>query len=498
MFDDHGEGGTFALYSLLCRHLGIIPGLSGKPTLEDRGLERYSVYPTRVQHEQCSPAARIRAFFRNSGAAQMVLLLVVVLMTSLVIGDGVLTPEQTVLGAFGAIQVKAPSFPQHSIAGIAMAVLAVIFLLQPLGTARIGFMYAPIVFLWFTFNIINGIHNIAVFYPAIFKVISPYYLYVFFRDHPTTAWQQGATIFLCLTGAEASYADLGHFSRPAIRLAFLGVLYPTVILTYFGQAAWLIKHPEGFATSFFLSVPWNTGDFWIVVKQSMALSCFPRMKMIHTSTKVTGQMWVPAAMVFMMAFAIGAARFFELLGRDPESNGLLETERHVPLRRLPGIGLLYTDHVGEEHAPTVLSVFVRRLHALPETTVLIKIRQMPVSSVSREERLIARAISGFPDMFEVVARYGYMDKVSQGPEFVADLVKQLELLGKVFDDEERERVTYTILDAKLKGTGTWYSFKRNFVDWIYAPFAQLVSVKTSETWGIPHDALIELGIIMPL
>jgi len=86
-----------------------------------------------------------------------------------VIGDGILTPAQTVLGAFGALAVKAPGFTQSTIAGISMAVLALLFLAQPLGTHRIGSFYAPIMLIWFAFNAIVGIHNIHVYYPGIFK-----------------------------------------------------------------------------------------------------------------------------------------------------------------------------------------------------------------------------------------------------------------------------------------------------------------------------------------
>jgi KUP system potassium uptake protein len=87
-----------------------------------------------------------------------------------VIGDGILTPAQTVLGAFGALKVKAPGITQSTIAGISIAVLALLFLAQPLGTHRIGSFYAPIMLIWFALNAVVGIHNINAFYPAIFKV----------------------------------------------------------------------------------------------------------------------------------------------------------------------------------------------------------------------------------------------------------------------------------------------------------------------------------------
>ncbi|DBA81139.1 TPA: Potassium transporter, variant 3 [Trebouxia sp. C0005] len=654
--DDHGEGGTFALYSLLCRFIGINPGLKGKPTADDLSLLRYST--SRGQYARqgiaAGPAPKktllrrmgtgdtiapaLRKLFRSSRVAQTLLLLLVLMMTAMVIGDGVLTPAQTVLGAFGAISVKAPSFPQSSIAGISMGVLALLFAVQPLGSQYLGDVYAPILLLWFLLQIVVGIHNIAVFAPWIGKAINPYYLYRFFTSGVSAdlAWRSTATIFLCITGAEASYADMGHFTRKSIRIAFVGILYPSVMISYFGQSAWLIKNPGSYATSFFASIPWGHGFFYFyfvvtvlaacvasqtmisaaysIVRQSMALRCFPRMKVIHTSTKVAGQIWIPAVTVFIGAFTIAAVGIFQnsialgfsygvcvstlMMGTDllialtmivvwelplicpilfllffgfidsifwtanltkiplggwfavavaasvclfsyiwflgtslkrqyavehEENYSDVMSPRSQPaqlapalstiyqnvqagydLTRLPGLGLFYSEQNDERHCPTVLAKFVRRLNALPELSAIVTVRSVPVSSVSPQERLLLRDVPNCPGVVQCIVRYGYQDKVSQGDTFLAALLKEVDRQGALdINSLCQDRVMYVILSSKLsgdrRGNPTVASvLKAGFVNWVYAPLAQILSISVSENWDLPQDRTLQMGVSLAI
>ncbi|KAL0020389.1 hypothetical protein WJX79_003616 [Trebouxia sp. C0005] len=620
--DDHGEGGTFALYSLLCRFIGINPGLKGKPTADDLSLLRYST--SRGQYARqgiaAGPAPKktllrrmgtgdtiapaLRKLFRSSRVAQTLLLLLVLMMTAMVIGDGVLTPAQTVLGAFGAISVKAPSFPQSSIAGISMGVLALLFAVQPLGSQYLGDVYAPILLLWFLLQIVVGIHNIAVFAPWIGKAINPYYLYRFFTSGVSAdlAWRSTATIFLCITGAEASYADMGHFTRKSIRIAFVGILYPSVMISYFGQSAWLIKNPGSYATSFFASIPWGHGFFYFY------------FVVIHTSTKVAGQIWIPAVTVFIGAFTIAAVGIFQnsialgfsygvcvstlMMGTDllialtmivvwelplicpilfllffgfidsifwtanltkiplggwfavavaasvclfsyiwflgtslkrqyavehEENYSDVMSPRSQPaqlapalstiyqnvqagydLTRLPGLGLFYSEQNDERHCPTVLAKFVRRLNALPELSAIVTVRSVPVSSVSPQERLLLRDVPNCPGVVQCIVRYGYQDKVSQGDTFLAALLKEVDRQGALdINSLCQDRVMYVILSSKLsgdrRGNPTVASvLKAGFVNWVYAPLAQILSISVSENWDLPQDRTLQMGVSLAI
>ncbi|DBB14587.1 hypothetical protein WJX82_006291 [Trebouxia sp. C0006] len=654
--DDHGEGGTFALYSLLCRFIGINPGLKGKPTADDLSLLRYST--SRGQYARqgiaAGPAPKktllkrmgtgntfapaLRKLFRTNRVAQTLLLLLVLMMTAMVIGDGVLTPAQTVLGAFGAISVKAPSFPQSSIAGISIGVLALLFAVQPLGSQYLGGVYAPILLLWFLLQIVVGIHNIAIFAPWIGKAINPYYLYRFFTSGVSAdlAWRSTASIFLCITGAEASYADMGHFTRKSIRIAFVGILYPSVMISYFGQSAWLIKNPSGYATSFFASIPWGDAFFYFyfvvavlaacvasqtmisaaysIVRQSMALRCFPRMKVIHTSTKVAGQIWIPAVTVFIGAFTIAAVGIFQnsialgfsygvcvstlmmgtdllialamivvwelplicpilflllfgfidsifwtanltkiplggwfavtvaaavclfsyiwFLGTNLKRQYAVEHEENYSdvisprsqaaqlapalstiyqnvqagydLTLLPGLGLFYSEQNDEHHCPTVLAKFVRRLNALPQLSVIVTVRNVPVSSVSPEERLLLRDVPNCPGLVQCIVRYGYQDKVSQGDPFLTALLKEVDRQG-AFDINSlcQDRVIYVILSSKLSGSRSGNPTAANvlkvgFVNWVYGPLAQILSISVSENWDLPQDRTLQMGVSLAI
>ncbi|KAK9808702.1 hypothetical protein WJX72_002233 [[Myrmecia] bisecta] len=335
--DDSGEGGTFALYSLLCRMAKLTPGNADGLDPEDLKLSRYSSARdvTSKKHKGCSSwvQANLQQLLQTSKAAQQTLLIVVLAMTSMVLGDGVLTPAQSVLGAIYGLQVKKPALSSGVIVGVSCAIIILIFAAQRFGTAKIGFSFSPIVILWFLLNIIISGYNTHMFYPTIYKAISPHYAYRFFAQNRHTGWRELAGIFLAITGAEALYADIGHFSRTAIQISFTCIAYPSLVITYFGQAAWLTAHPDQVGSTFYASIPWGDGFYWFmftiataaaciasqamisavftIVTQSMSLGCFPRLTVIHTSKKVTGQIYVPEVNFVMMIATVVVVAIFK-------------------------------------------------------------------------------------------------------------------------------------------------------------------------------------------
>eukprot|EP00877_Chromochloris_zofingiensis_P013393 jgi/Chrzof1/8307/Cz03g05190.t1 len=230
--DDNGEGGTFALYSLLCRAIGIGP-FGQSLSIDYSTMESYSsnMYDDSAPPPRwcCSIHSRVgialRNYYRRSKVHQVALLVVVVLATAMVVGDGVLTPSISVLSAVSGLTL-ATNISNSTVVGITIAILVVLFGLQPLGTAKISAVFAPIVLTWFISNAAIGFYNLSLHGWGTFAVLSPHYaVLVFVRDFKT-AWHMLGGVTLCITGAEAMYADLGHFSVKAVRVRWCDVLLP--------------------------------------------------------------------------------------------------------------------------------------------------------------------------------------------------------------------------------------------------------------------------------
>jgi KUP system potassium uptake protein len=332
--DDHGEGGTFALYSLIARHAHIATPATGTPNSSDMVLSRYTSNQMIEGAQKRKPAnlgERVALTLRGSKVLKSLLLGVVLLATSMILGDGVLTPAISVIGAVVGIQVAAPSITTGAIVGITCAILIVLFCFQRFGTSKVGFTFAPIVLTWYAANVMINLYNIIIYYPAIFKALSPHYLFLFFIRNGFQGWFYLGGTLLCITGTEAIYADMGHFSKTAIRMSFLLIAYPALVITYLGQAAYLMINPDNYSTVFYSCIP--TPVYWpmfviavlaaivasqamisgafSIVKQSIALGCFPRVKVVHTSGTVEGQIYVPFINWMLMVLTVAVVAGFQ-------------------------------------------------------------------------------------------------------------------------------------------------------------------------------------------
>ncbi|MDH6592462.1 KUP system potassium uptake protein [Variovorax sp. TBS-050B] len=240
-----------------------------------------------------------------------VLLLVGIFGTSLFYGDGVITPAISVLSAVEGLEVVSPHF-KHYVLPITLVVLFGLFVVQKRGTAGIGRFFGPITLTWFIAIAVLGVTQI-VQHPEILKAISPWFALKFIWDNPGTSFiLLGATV-LCVTGAEALYADLGHFGKRPIRVAWFTVVMPALTLNYFGQGALLLENPEAVKNPFFMMAPeWAliplvllatsatviasqaliTGAF-SVTRQVIQLGYLPRLNIEHTSVRTAGQIYIP-------------------------------------------------------------------------------------------------------------------------------------------------------------------------------------------------------------
>jgi KUP system potassium uptake protein len=267
--DNHGEGGTAALLALASN------AVKDKPVLRRR------------------------------------LLVVGMFGAALFYGDGVITPAISVLSAVEGMEIVSPAFTQYVIP-LTLGILLLLFIVQKRGTAGIGKFFGPITLLWFVAIAVLGALQIAD-NPAILKALSPHYALLFMWDSPGTAFLILGAIVLCVTGAEALYADMGHFGKRPIQLAWFYVVMPALTLNYFGQGALLLSTPEAVQNPFYLMMPeWAllpmvglatlatviasqaliSGAF-STTKQIIQLGYLPRLHMVHTSIKETGQIYIP-------------------------------------------------------------------------------------------------------------------------------------------------------------------------------------------------------------
>ena len=252
---------------------------------------------------------------------------------SLFFGDSMITPAISVLSAVEGVKVAAPSV-SGLVIPITVAIIVVLFLVQRLGTGAVGRVFGPVMAVWFTVLGVLGVRGIAT-HPVILEALSPSYAIGFLFGHFGTAFFSLTAVVLAVTGAEALYADMGHFGRPPIRRAWLLVVFPACVLNYLGQGALILGHPASIRNPFFLLAPgWArlpmvflatvatviasqaviSGAF-SVAHQAGQLGYLPRLRIQYTSEELMGQIYVPwinwlllvAVLTLVLAFRTSAA-----------------------------------------------------------------------------------------------------------------------------------------------------------------------------------------------
>ncbi|MFC7407601.1 potassium transporter Kup [Hydrogenophaga atypica] len=240
-----------------------------------------------------------------------VLLVIGIFGTSLFYGDGVITPAISVLSAVEGLEVVSPAFRQY-VVPITLVVLFVLFAVQKRGTGGIGKFFGPITLVWFFTIAALGVSHI-IGHPEILGALSPHHALRFMWQQPGTTFIILGAVVLCVTGGEALYADMGHFGKKPIRLAWFSVVMPCLTLNYFGQGALLLEDPEAVKNPFFNMAPdWLllplvglatmatviasqaliSGAF-SVTKQAIQMGYLPRLGIQHTSVRDTGQIYIP-------------------------------------------------------------------------------------------------------------------------------------------------------------------------------------------------------------
>jgi KUP system potassium uptake protein len=298
--DNRGEGGSFALLSLIGRNLG---------------------------HKAWAPT----------------LVLLGVLATCLFYGDAMITPAISVLSAVEGLTV-ADHRLQPLVVPIAILILIGIFLVQSRGTAKVGAMFGPVILIYMAVLAALGLSNI-VQQPGVLAALNPLWAVKFFLVNPKLAFLALGSVFLAVTGAETLYADMGHFGRRAIGYSWLLLVYPCLVLNYAGQGALMLGDPGTAANPFFLMAPeWGrlplvllataatiiasqaviSGAF-SVTHQAVQLGFLPRLRTLHTSEKAAGQIYIPAVNWALLAMVLVLVVGFRQSSRLASAYGIAVT-----------------------------------------------------------------------------------------------------------------------------------------------------------------------------
>ncbi|XP_058110308.1 potassium transporter 1 isoform X3 [Magnolia sinica] len=469
--DDNGEGGTFALYSLLCRHarLCILPN-------QQSADEKLSTYGKEGAADTWQ-SSMLKSFFDKHPKFRNGLLTIVLLGTCMTIGDGVLTPTISVLSAVSGVKVKITELHENYIVVISCVILVGLFSLQHHGTHRVAFLFAPIVTAWLLCISSIGIYNILRWNPSIFCALSPYYMFRFLRSTGTEGWVSLGGVVLCITEA---------------------VFWPVFVVA---TLASVVGSQAVISATFSM------------VSQCCALSCFPRVKIVHTSSQIYGQIYIPEVnwilMCLCLAVTIGlrdtnmighayglavttvmfvttclmslviiivwkrkitlAIAFLVFFGsiellyisaslvKVPEGGWIplvlslifmgimyvwnygtlkkheFDMENKVSVKRIlasgpslgmvrvPGIGLIYTDLV--TGVPAVFGHFVTNLPAFHQVLVFVCVKSVQVPYVRERERLLVGRIGSKEyAIFRCIVRYGYKDLQQEDYNFENRLV----------------------------------------------------------------------------
>ncbi len=261
----------------------------------------------------------------------------------LLYGDGMITPAISVLSAAEGLRIIAPELQKYVIP-LTLVILAALFMLQHRGTARIGKLFGPVILIWFSTLALLGLWQI-IQHPSVLAALSPVYGIRFLMESGLHGFTVLGAVFLVVTGAEALYADLGHFGPKPIRMVWFCFVLPSLLLNYFGQGALLLFHPAEAHHPFYATVPsWAvvpmvilatfatiiasqaviTGVFSLT-RQAIQMGYLPRLKVVHTSSRHFGQIYVPQVNRLLMIATLGLVLGFQTSSKLAAAYGVAVT-----------------------------------------------------------------------------------------------------------------------------------------------------------------------------
>ncbi|KAG6624932.1 potassium transporter 20-like isoform X2 [Carya illinoinensis] len=473
--NDNGDGGMFALYSLLCRHAKL--SLASNQQAEDKEVSNYRLD---VPNRRLKRASFVKSMLENNQTIKFFLLFMTMLGTSMVLGDGILTPCISVLSAVGGVKEAASGLTDNMIMWISVGILIALFQIQRFGTDKIGYSFAPILTIWFLSIGSVGLYNFFKYDPEVIKAINPMYIIQYFKRNKKDAWISLGGVILCLT-------------EPIYWLMFVVAVMAAII-----------------ASQSLISASFS------IIQQSLALGCFPRVKVVHTSSKYKGQVYVPEINTILMLACVGVTLGFKNTLKIGNAYGiavafvftitstflvlvmviiwktnlyliviyalsiwllellflssvlyksidggylpllfalvtmtimylwnygyrkkysyeldnkvspvkLVEIASETSIHRIPGLALFYTELV--QGISPIFTHYVANVPALHLVLVFISIKSLPISTVPLEDRFLFKRVEPRElSIFRCIVRYGYKDARTEWESFKEMLIIRL-------------------------------------------------------------------------
>jgi KUP system potassium uptake protein len=321
VFGDIGTSPLYTMQVIFGQHAQAakttIPGVYGIVSLIFWALViivsiKYAIVIMRAHNRGDGGIMALAALISRKKVPRAAILITLGLLgAGLFFGDGMITPAISVTSAVEGLKVATPGIPGGLIVPIALVILVTLFAAQRFGTGAVGWLFGPVMLVWFgTIGVLGASHVVQ--HPAVLQALSPTWGARFMLDHGVAAWLALGGVVLAVTGAEALYADRGHFGATPIRMTWFAIVFPAVLLNYLGQGALILSDHHAISNPFYLLAPsWGrlplvflataatiiasqaalTGSF-SVAKQAVQLGFMPRLRIVHTA-EVEGQIYVP-------------------------------------------------------------------------------------------------------------------------------------------------------------------------------------------------------------
>ena len=416
-------------------------------------------------------------------ARMAVLVTLGLLGAALLYGDGIITPAITVLGAIEGLRIATPSITTLEVVAISSVILFVLFMFQRYGTHRIGYVFGPVMLLWFLTIGVLGVVEIAL-EPKILMAINPWYAVQFFAHNGGHGFFILGAVVLVLTGAEALYADMGHFGRRPIRVAWFAVVFPALIFNYFGQGALLLRDSSAAANPFYRLVPQVllypmvilaavaaviasqaliSGAFSLT-QAAMQLGYSPRITVKHTSKQEAGQIYIPEVNKALMVGCIGLVLGFQSAPNLAAAYGVAVT--------------------GTMFVTTILfSVLTQtRFHWSPLKTGAFLLTYLIIDTSLLSANLIKIPSGGWFPIVVAVIIYTLMTTWKKGRSVLRDLLRSGSLPMDLFLEDVRRRKP-----PRVPGTAVFLTS-----DISGAPIVLLHHLKHNK---VLHEQVILLSIV---
>jgi KUP system potassium uptake protein len=353
VFGDIGTSPLYSMQVIFGQHKQAahttIPGVYGVVSLIFWALVivvslKYAIVIMRAHNRGDGGIMALAALISRKKVPRAAVLITLGLLgAGLFFGDGMITPAISVTSAVEGLKVATPGIPGSLIDPIALLILVALFAVQRFGTGGIGWLFGPVMLLWFaTIGVLGAGHVVT--HPAVLQALSPTWGARFMLDHGVAAWLTLGGVVLAVTGAEALYADRGHFGATPIRMTWFAIVFPAVLLNYLGQGALILSDHKAISNPFYLIAPsWGrlplvilatmatiiasqaalTGSF-SVAKQAVQLGFMPRLRIVHTA-EVEGQIYVPIINWLLCAGVVGLVLIFRSSNKLSDIYGVAVT-----------------------------------------------------------------------------------------------------------------------------------------------------------------------------